>query len=43
VHDIIDAGGTKLEAMAAVGHTTPKMIDLYVQVIVRERQADNLR
>jgi integrase len=38
--DIFNAGGTKLEVMAAVGHTTPKMVDLYSQEIDRERQAE---
>jgi hypothetical protein len=42
VRDMANAGATKLEIMAAVGHTTPKMVDLYLQEIACERQAESL-
>ena len=33
VRDMYIAGATKIEIMAAVGHTTPKMVDVYLQEI----------
>ena len=37
VGEMYKAGATKVEVMAALGHTTPKMVDVYLQEIESER------
>lgn len=43
VREMYKAGATKLEIMAAIGHITPKMVDLYLQELERERQAERTK